>query len=150
MTGVWTVSDEFDQRLGCGTLAAVLLPLWFGVMALGAAANALAAWVAVTLFAVSIVVALAALRRTRRLPRRVEIDAEGTLRLVSRAGTTATPVAGVTGVELTTSLGVGPLKLDLDDGRSLRLPRHLEDLDGFLGALRRHNPTLTVVDRNPA
>jgi hypothetical protein len=57
--------------------------------------------------------------------------------------------AAVTAVELTTSLGVQPLLLRLADGRTVRLPRHLDDLEGFLDALRAWNPTVTVVDRNP-
>lgn len=149
MSQTWTVTPELEQRLGCGILAAVLLPLWFGVLALGATDSSLAALVAVALFAVAVVVALLALRRTRRLPRLVELDDGGTLRLLSRSGVTVSAAADIQAVELTTSLGMHPLVLRLAGGRTLRLPRYLDDLDGFLNALRAHNPRLTVVDRNP-
>ncbi len=52
-------------------------------------------------------------------------------------------------MDVGTSLGVWPMRLTFADGAVLRLPTHLDDLDGFLAALRRAQPDLVITDHNP-
>jgi hypothetical protein len=51
-------------------------------------------------------------------------------------------------VRTTTSIGLLPVVLVLVDGSTVRVPRDLEDFDGFRAALIRVCPGVRVVDRN--
>ncbi len=82
-TGQWAISEEFSQRLGCGVITAVLLPLWFLLLLFVVPAN-LAMSVSAVLFVLSSGFALAALRRARRLPRVVRLEEDGRLSTESR------------------------------------------------------------------
>ncbi|MCC6435241.1 MAG: hypothetical protein IT196_09450 [Acidimicrobiales bacterium] len=146
-TGQWAITEEFSQRLGCGVLTAVALPVWFLVLVFVVPSN-LALLVALALFALTTAFALAALRRARRLPRCVRIE-DGTLVAEARGGVRRFPLAGLQRVDIGTSLGVWPVRLSFADGSVLRLPRELDDLPGLLAVLRRARPDLVVQDHNP-
>jgi len=145
----WAITDEFGQRLGCGVVTALILPVWFLLM-LFAVDDPVAMLVAAVLFVVTTLFAGLALRRARRLPRSIELDAEGMLCTESRAGRRRHPVEQLRRVDVGTSLGVWPLRLTFSDGTVWRLPRELDDLDGFLTVLAERVPGLIVQDHNPA
>lgn len=144
----WEITDEFGQRLGCGVIAAVILPVWFFLI-LFAVDDAVALAVAAALFVVTAVFAGLALRRARRLPRSVELDADSVLATEARSGRHERPVDQLARVDIGTSLGVWPLRLTFTDGTVWRLPRELDDLDGFLTALQERNASLVITDHNP-
>lgn len=144
----WVITDEFAQRLGCGVLTAAVLPVWF-LLLLFAVDSVLALFVTGAIFLLTAGFAAAATRRARRLPRLVRIES-GVLTTEARSGSRSRALADLSSVEIGTSLGVWPVRLTFADGTDLRLPRELDDLDGFLDALRDHRPDLVVVDRNPA
>ena len=144
----WEITDEFGQRLGCGVITAVILPVWFFLI-LFAVENTAALTVAGVLFVVTAVFAALALRRARRLPRSVELDTDAVLATLSRSGRRERPVDQLARVDLGTSLGVWPLRLTFADGIVWRLPRELDDLDGFLAALQECNAALMIADHNP-
>jgi hypothetical protein len=146
-SGEWVISDEFGQRLGCGVSASVILPVWF-LLVLFVVDDPLAVVVSAVVLVVTVVVAGLALRRARRVPRAVRLE-DGLLTTEARSGRSSRPVAELTRVDLGTSLGVWPLRLTFTDGSVVRLPRELDDLDGFLAALERHRPGLPIVDHNP-
>ena len=123
------------------------LPVWF-LLVLLVVDDPLAIAVAVVVLVLTVVVAVGALRRARRVPRVVRL-VDGMLVTESRAGSVRRPVAELRSVDIGTSLGVWPVRLRFADGTLLRLPRELVDLDGFLDALQRGRPGLTVVDHNP-
>lgn len=144
----WLITDEFAQRLGCGVLTAGVLPVWF-LLLFFAVDSALAVLVTGALFLLTVGFALAAIRRTRRLPRAVRVDGDDVLSTVARSGVQTRPLSGLRGVDIGTSLGVWPIRLTFEDGTVLRLPRELDDLDGFLTTLRQRRPDVTIVDHNP-
>jgi hypothetical protein len=146
-SGEWAISDELAQRLGCGVAASVILPVWF-LMVLFVVDDPIALTVSSVVLVLTVVVAGLALRRARRVPRAVRLD-NGVLTTEARSGKASRPVADLARVDLGTSLGVWPLRLTFADGSVLRLPRDLDDLDGFLDALRASRPGLPVVDHNP-
>lgn len=146
--GVWVIRDELAQRLGCGVLAAIVLPLWFLILGF-AVESSLALAVSGLLLVVAVLVAAVALRRARRLPRVVRIDGDGRLSAEAKAGVVTRPLAELRRVDIGTSLGVWPVRLAFADGSTLRLPRELDDLDGFLDMVRRRCPHVVVADRNP-
>ena len=143
----WTISDELAQRLGCGVLSALTLPVWFLLLSL-AVQSTLALGVSVLLLLASVAVGLVVLRRNRRLPRTVQLDAADNLVTVARAGRVSRPLADLRTVEIGTSLGVWPMRLGFADGSTLRLPRELGDLDALLAALRRRCPGVLITDKN--
>ncbi len=147
----WEITDEFGQRLGCGVITAVILPVWFFLI-LFAVDDTAALAVAAGLFVVTAVFAGLALRRARRLPRSVELGGDAvraTVATLSRSGRREAPVDQLARVDIGTSLGVWPLRLTFVDGTVWRLPRHLDDLDGFLAALQERNAALVITDHNP-
>lgn len=148
----WRVTDEFQHRLGCGLVSAVVLPAWFAVivLALGGEADFLAEVVALILFAVSLVVGVAAFRRLRRLPTEVSLDEEGWLRVTGRRIDLALPADAVVTVEIGAAVGLESVRLHTQQGRTVRLPGDLDDLDGFLSALRDANGALTLIDHRSA
>lgn len=143
----WAITEEFSHRLGCGVFTAVLLPVWFLVLVLVVPSN-LALTVTLVLFVLTSAFAVAALRRARRLPRAVHLEG-ATLVAEARSGTRRLALAGLERVDIGTSLGVWPLRLSFADGTVLRLPRELDDLAGFLAALRHAVPGVVVHDHNP-
>ena len=143
----WTISDELAQRLGCGVLSALTLPVWFLLLSL-AVQSTLALGVSVLLLLASVAVGLVVLRRNRRLPRTVQLDVADHLVTVARAGRVSRPLADLRTVEIGTSLGVWPMRLGFADGSTLRLPRELGDLDALLAALRRRCPGVLITDKN--
>lgn len=144
----WLITDEFAQRLGCGVLTAGVLPVWFLLLLL-AVDSAPAVIVTAVLFLLTVGFALAAVRRTRRLPRVVRVDGDDVLSTVARSGVRALPLSELRGVDIGTSLGVWPIRLSFHDGTVLRLPRELDDLEGFLATLRQRRPDVAIVDHNP-
>lgn len=149
---VWRVTDEFRNRLGCGVLAAVGLPLWFGMMALGLSgdSSAVGAVVAFGLFAVALVVGVLALRRFRELPTEISIDGGGWMSLRSRRGETVFPASDVRRVEVGHSPGLSSVRLHLGGRQVVRLSGDLEDLDGFLVAIQTANPDVELIDQRAA
>jgi hypothetical protein len=149
--GEWRVTEEFRHRLGCGLGAAVALPAWFAVMALalGREVTGLAVVVATALFAVSAVLGVSAVRRLRVLPSVVALDGDGWLRISGRHVSLALPAEAVVEVEVGAAVGLESVRLHTRQGRVVRLPGDLDDLDGFLGALRKASPALVVVDHRP-
>lgn len=145
----WTIKEEFAQRLGCGVSAAVVLPAWF-LLLLFVVETTVALAVTGLLFVLAVVFAALALRRTRRLPRTVSIDGDGaTIATESRAGPRRRPLAELRRIDIDTSLGVWPMRLGFHDGVVWRLPKELQDLDGFLATVRRLVPGVVIVDHNP-
>ncbi len=147
----WEVTDEFGQRLGCGLLTAFILPPWFLLAVFAASDNAIAWAFAVVVFVVATGLAIGGRWRIRRLPRRVGIvvgDDGPTLVLGSQRGVRRVPLEGLREVRTTTSIGLLPVVLVLVDGSTVRVPRDLEDFDGFRAALIRVCPGVRVVDRN--
>ena len=145
----WSIREEFAQRLGCGVIAAVLLPLWFAVLFL-AVESTLAIAASGVLLVLTVLLAALALRRARRIPRLVRIEDCGkTLCTVSRSGVVSRPLAELRRVDIGTSLGVWPMVLSFADGSRVRLPKELDDLPDFLDALRRRCPKVVVNDRAP-
>ena len=150
---VWEVSEEFSQRLGCGLLTAFVLPPWFLLAVFAASDNALAWSFAAVVFSVTLVLAGVGRWRIRRLPRRIAIVArvDGTaLDLQARSGRRVVLLAGLREVRDTTSIGLRPVALVFADGTKVRLPRDLDDYDGFRAALLDACPGVRYVDRNPA
>ncbi|MPY92040.1 MAG: hypothetical protein GEV08_02950 [Acidimicrobiia bacterium] len=143
----WRVSDDFEHRLGCGLIAAVGVPAWFGLMALalGREASGLAVVVAFVLFAVAATVGLPALRRLRRMPTCVVLE-DGWLQLSGRGPSLALPVSAIQSVEVGANAGLESVRLYTEQGRTVRLPGDLEDLDGLIAALRAANPSLALTD----
>ena len=143
----WHVDEEFRHRVGCGLTAAVLLPIWFGLMALGLGreASSLAVVVASLLFACSLLIGVAAFRRIRRLPSVVSLEG-GWLHIRGRHVDLALPTDELRGVEIGASAGLESVRLSTRQGRTLRLPGDLTDLEGFVDALRRENPAMVVTD----
>jgi len=146
-SGEWAISDELAQRLGCGVAASVILPVWF-LLVLFVVDDPIALTVSASVLVLTVVVAGLALRRARRVPRAVRLE-DGVLTTEARSGRSTRPVAELARVDLGTSLGVWPLRLTFTDGSVVRLPRDLDDLDGFLDALRASRPGIPVVDHNP-
>ncbi len=145
----WMITEEFGQRLGCGVITAVIVPLWFlGLMF--AMSDLVALMVAGGFFVVAAVFAVLAVRRARRVPRVVQLDVEGLLSTESRSGRCERPVQQLARVDIGTSLGVWPLRLSFGDGTVWRLATQLDDLEGFLAALSDRVPHLVVLDRNQA
>jgi hypothetical protein len=128
-------------------VTAVGVPAWFGLMALalGREASALAVVVAFVLFAVSAVVGLPALRRLRRMPTSVVLE-DGWVQLRGRGPSLALPVDVLAAVEVGANAGLESVRLHTHQGRTVRLPGDLEDLDGLIAALRAANPTIVVTD----
>lgn len=147
----WEVTDEFGQRLGCGLLTAFILPPWFLLAVFAASDNALAWAFAVVVFVAATGLAVAGRWRIRRLPQRIElVDEDGgpALLLCARTGERRVPLAGLREIRATTSIGLLPVVLVLADGSRVRVPRDLEDFDGFTAALVAVCPGVRVVDRN--
>jgi hypothetical protein len=147
----WHVDEDFRHRVGCGLTTAVLLPIWFGLMALGLGreASSLAVVVATALFASSLAIGIAAFRRIRRLPSVVALD-DGWLHIRGRHVDLALPTEALSGVEIGASAGLESVRLSTRQGRTLRLPGDLGDLEGFIDALRRENPAMVVTDHRLA
>jgi uncharacterized membrane protein YgcG len=147
-TREWRVTEEFRHQLGCGLITAVGLPAWFAVMALalGRETSGLAVVVAVVLFAMSAVIGISAFRRLRVLPTTVALDADGWLRITGRHIALALPAEALTEVEIGASPGLESVHLNTRQGRTVRLPGDLNDLDGLLSALRQANPAVVVID----
>lgn len=143
----WHVDEEFRHRVGCGLTAAVLLPIWFGLMVLGLGREAsdLAVVVASLLFVSSLLIGVTAFRRIRRLPSVVSLD-DGWLHIRGRRVDLALPTAELRSVEIGAAAGLESVRLSTRQGRTLRLPGDLTDLEGFIDALRRENPALVVTD----
>ncbi len=156
--GEWSVTDEFNQRVGCGLVTALTLPLWFLLLGLAVSSN-LALMVAVGLFALSLVVGPMVLGRSRRLPRKVRIElpagtdggplTSAVLVAVSPSGERRRLLAELRRLDVGASVGPWPIRLAFADGSHLRLPADIEHLDTLLDELRRRCPllTLTGLDR---
>lgn len=145
--GQWQVTEEFSQRLGCGVVTAVILPVWFGLMLLAGSANPLATTVGSVLFGAALVGGIVGWRRIRTVPRVVQLDDAGRLRFVSRAGETVREVGDLCEVRLGSSLGIKPVRLDFGTAGAVRVSGDLDDLEGFLATLQAANPRATVTDR---
>ena len=147
----WHVDEEFRHRVGCGLMTAVLLPAWFGLIALGLGreASSLAVVVAMLLFACSLLIGVAAFRRLRRLPSVVALE-DGWLQIRGRHVDLALPTEALRSVEIGASAGLESVRLSTHQGRTLRLPGDLEDLEGFVDALCQENPAMTVTDHRSA
>ena len=145
---VWRVSDEFRNRVGCGVIASIGLPIWFGVMAVAVSgqANTVGLVAAFVLFLGAVVVGVAALRRFGELPTEIALDTEGWFSLQSRRGETMFPASDVRRVEVGHSPGLSSVRLHLGGRRVVRLSGDLEDLDGLLEAIRTANPEIELVD----
>lgn len=143
----WHVTPEFRQRLGCGLITAVGLPIWFGVMALalGRDVSVLAFGVAILLFCIAAAVGIPAFRRIRRLPTAISLD-DGWVQLSGRNGGMALPVDAITSIEIASGSGLESVRLHTRQGRVVRLPGDLDDLDGLVAALRAANPRMSVTD----
>jgi hypothetical protein len=143
----WHVDEDFRHRVGCGLTTAVLLPAWFGIMALGLGreVSGLAVVVAMALFFASLLIGVSAFRRLRRLPSVVALE-DGWLQIRGRHIDLALPAEALTGVEIGAAAGLESVRLHTRQGRTLRLPGDLEDLEGFLAALLVENPALLVTD----
>jgi hypothetical protein len=120
-------------------------------LGLGREANSLAVVVAAALFVCSLLIGVSAFRRLRRLPSVVALE-DGWLHIRGRHVDLALPTDALTRVEVGSSTGLESVRLHTRQGRTLRLPGDLEDLEGFLEALCRANPELVVTDhrRDPA
>jgi hypothetical protein len=145
------VTEEFRHRLGCGLITAVGLPAWFAVMALalGRETIGLAVVVAVVLLAISAVIGISAFRRLRMLPTTVVLDVDGWLRVTGRRVALALPAEAITEIEVGASPGLESVHLHTRQGRTVRLPGDLDDLDGFLQALQEANPAVLLTDHRP-
>jgi hypothetical protein len=147
----WRVTEEFRHRLGCGLFAAIGLPAFFAIVALslGREASGLGVVVAVALFGISAAIGLSAFRRLRLLPTSVVLDRDGWLRITGRRLSLALPADAVREVEVGASAGLESVRLHTRQGRTIRLPGDLDDLNGLLLALRGANPRLIVTDHRP-
>jgi uncharacterized membrane protein YgcG len=134
--------------LGCGLITAVGLPAWFAVMALalGRETIGLAVVVAVVLLSISAVIGISAFRRLRMLPTTVVLDVDGWLRVTGRRVALALPAEAITEIEVGASPGLESVHLHTRQGRTVRLPGDLDDLDGFLQALQEANPAVLLTD----
>lgn len=149
MAHEWQVTDEFSQRLGCGAVTALVLPLWFVVMWLALRANVLALWLTTALGLVAVVGGAVGFARIRALPRRIELDVDaGELRFIARRGTSTRPAAALTAVHIGSSVGIAPVRLTFAGAPPVRVPRELDDFDGFVAALRGVAASLAVTDRS--
>jgi hypothetical protein len=137
--------------LGCGLITAVGLPAWFAVMALalGRETTGLAVVVAVVLLSISAVIGVSAFRRLRMLPTTVVLDVDGWLRVTGRRVALALPAEAITEIEVGASPGLESVHLHTRQGRTVRLPGDLDDLDGFLQALQEANPGVLLTDHRP-
>ncbi|MFN0091281.1 MAG: hypothetical protein ACKVWR_13595 [Acidimicrobiales bacterium] len=145
MQGEWRASEEFGQRLGCGLVAAGLLPAWFLLvyLALDRSAGGPAAFLALALAVASAAGAALGVRRIRRTPRTVRIEG-GSLTVASAAASTSRPIAELASVEIGAGFGLAPVRLVFRDRSVLAIPRELENFDGLLDALAARNPTLAI------
>jgi hypothetical protein len=145
---VWRVTDEFRQRAGCASLAIWVLPAWFVVVLIGIGGRVgpLATLTVAMLAALSAVVGVAAAWRLARLPREISLDGGGWLTLRARRRETMIAVEDIRRLDIGHSPGLSSLRLNLRGGRRVILPGDLDDLDGFVSALRTANPFLDVVD----
>jgi hypothetical protein len=102
--------------------------------------------VAAVLFVVSVVLGVSAVRRLRALPSVVALDGDGWLRISGPHVSLALPVDAVKEVEVGAAIGLESVRLHTHQGRTVRLPGDLGDVDGFLAALQRASPTLAIRD----
>ncbi len=145
--GEWAVTEELNQRVGCGLSTALTLPLWFLLLGLAVASN-LALLVAASLFVVSAAAGPVLVRRSRRLPRTIRLegptDGSTELVLISRSGQSRRPVAALRRLDMGTSVGPWPIRLEFADGSRLRLPAEIEDIGTFLEELQSRCPQLVM------
>ena len=148
-TRQWTTSPDFKARVGCASLTALLLPLWFLAIFLGVKADKGLAAVGVAAFLVVLAFAGSAIgvRRLWRAPVAVSLGSDGSLVLLSRRGRGRT-VGRPRSIEVGALAGLASVRVSVDpSGEEVRLPGDLEDLDGFLAQLRSLLPHIAVTDR---
>jgi hypothetical protein len=145
----WTVTDEFAARLGCGTLTALALPLWFALtlVALAESLSDLALWLAVALTAVSCVGGVVAWVKIRSVPRRITVR-DGMLELDRPAGLRRVPLAEIRRVRIGPDGLLRGVHIELAGNREIRLSSGVGDFEGLVGALRRSNDEVIVVDES--
>lgn len=145
--GEWAVTDELNQRVGCGVLTALTLPLWFLLLGLAVSSN-LALVVAAGLFVMSLAAGPVVLRRSRRLPRMVRIEHSpgigADMVLLSRSGECRRSLDDLRRLEVGASVGPWPIRLGFAKGSRLRLPADIENIGTLLEELRRRSPQLTM------
>jgi hypothetical protein len=145
----WQVTDEFGQRLGCGLVTAVILPVWFAIVLFAVADGVAAMVLCAAFFLTALVGGIAGRRRIRRLPRSVTLDdGSGELTFSSQQGDEVRSADALEAVVIGTSLGIAPVELQFAGGSVVRLPRQFEGFDDLVAELRRRRPALVVTDRN--
>lgn len=145
----WATSADFRARVGCASITAVLLPIWFLAIFLAMKKEWGLSAIAVSGVLVILAFAGAALggRRLWRAPIAIQVSDEGVLGLVSRRGALR-HVGRPRAVDIAALPGLRSVRVTLDSpSAEIRLPGDLEDLDGFLRQLRAVVPSLDVTDR---
>lgn len=145
----WSTSPDFKARVGCASLTALLLPVWFLAIFLAVERDWGLSAVAAAGLLLILAVAGSALgaRRLWRAPLAVRLAEDGTLVLVSRRGRSRT-VGRPQAVEVAALAGLASVRVTLEPpAASVRLPGDLEDLDGFLAQMQSLVPGLAVTDR---
>ena len=145
----WVTSPDFRARVGCASITAILLPVWFLAIFLamskewGVSAIATSALLVVLAF----VGASIGGRRLWRAPVAVQLSPEGQLGLVSRRGSLH-QVGRPRLVHVAALPGLRSVRVTVEpSGSEVRLPGDLEDLDGFLAELRFTVPGVEVLDQ---